>query len=105
MKAKRIVLAGALLGGLVTGCLFVPDRRGEAVYLAPPLPPVVVFDSEPYYVQAGYHYHYNNSAWYYSRSRGGPWSTLPRDRYPREVRFKDRGSGHEKGQVPGHQGR
>ncbi|MHB8828614.1 MAG: hypothetical protein ACYC6Q_03660 [Syntrophales bacterium] len=46
---------------------------------------------DPYYAYGGYHYYYNNDQWYYSRSRGGPWVDLPRDRYPKEVRYKDKG--------------
>jgi hypothetical protein len=61
------------------------------VVLAPPLPPIVVLGAEPYYAQNGYHYHYRNDGWSYSRSKRGPWLDLPRDRYPREVRHKDDG--------------
>ncbi len=102
---KNIMLAGLLSTGMLTGCLLVPERHGEAMLLAPPLPPLVVLETEPYYVQGGYHYHYQNDNWYYSRSRSGPWNNLPRDRYPREVRYKDGGHGYDKGHKPEHRGR
>ena len=73
---------------------------GLQVLIAPPLPPIVVFDTEPYYVQQGYHYHYQNNGWYYSRSRSGPWTVLPKDRCPREVRYKDGRHGDDKGHAP-----
>ena len=68
---------------LFAGCLMVPGPRDGGVLLAPPLPPIVVLEAEPYYVHEGYHYHYQNDSWYYAQSRGGPWVALPRDRYPR----------------------
>jgi hypothetical protein len=94
MSAKRTMWAGLLVPFLLAGCLMVPGPRGgvSLVPLLPPiLPPIVVLETEPYYVQEGYHYYYRNDGWYYSRSRGGPWVDLPRDHYPREVRFRDGG--------------
>lgn len=107
MNKKVWLVAGVLTPLLIgTGCLVVPGRHGQPVLLAPPLPPIVVFDTEPYYVQSGYHYHYQNDGWYYSQSRNGPWVSLPRDRYPKEVRYRDGRSGHDKGHnPPGHRGR
>lgn len=101
MSSKNWMLAGVIVPVVfVSGCLVTPNPHARMVplLLAPPLPPIVVFDTEqPYYVQSGYHYHYQNNMWYYSRSRSGPWNILPRDRCPREVRYRDGGHGHATG--------
>ena len=89
MSAKRMVLALLIVPFMLAGCLIVPGRRGGGLALVPPLPPIVVLGAEPYYVHEGYHYHYRNDGWYYAPSRGGPWAQLPRNHYPREVRFRD----------------
>lgn len=103
MHFKVWMLAGTCVTVMMgAGCLLVPGRHGQPVLLAPPLPSIVVFDTDPYYVQSGYHYHYRNDGWYYSQSRNGPWTSLPRDRYPKEVRYKDGRSGHNKGYDKGH---
>jgi hypothetical protein len=83
------VLAGFVVPLVLAGCVMVPGPGGRGVALVPRLPPVVVLGEEPYYAQDGYHYHYRNDGWAYSRSRNGPWSDLPRDRYPKEVRFRN----------------
>ena len=78
---------------LLTACVVLPERRGhgpERVMIAPMLPPLVVLDIEPFYFHNGFHYHYVNDRWFYARSKNGPWAALPRDRYPKEVRFKSR---------------
>ena len=101
---KGILVATLLAVFMLTGC-FVPSRhRGGGTVLVPPLPPVVEFDQEPYYYQDGYHYEYRDNSWYYSNSRSGPWEPLPRDRYPRETRFKHRGEGRDRDQGRGHEG-
>jgi hypothetical protein len=69
--------------------------RGEAV-IVPALPTVVVLEEEPFYYHSGYYYHYRGDHWFYSRSKGGPWLDLPRDRYPKEVRFKGRGGDRDR---------
>lgn len=86
---KKVILSTLIAASLLTACAVVPGRHGQPV-IVPLLPPVVLFDAEPYYVQGGFHYHYLNNRWYYARSRSGPWLDLPRDHYPKEVRFKDR---------------
>ena len=68
----------------------MPGPYGGPVVMAPPLPMIVELETEPYYVHQGYQYYYRNDGWFYSRQRGGPWLVLPRDRYPREVRYKNR---------------
>ena len=99
MKKLSIAVLSALF--LFAGCAVGTGYRGSDVVVVPALPSVVVFDTEPYYYHSGYHYHYQGNRWYYSNSRSGPWTELPRDRYPKEVRFKDRdhdrGRGDERG--------
>jgi hypothetical protein len=95
---RRIVLVGPLAVLLLAGCLVAQGRRGSSVVLVPALPPVVVLEAEPYYQHSGYVYHYRNDRWFYSRSRSGTWLELPRDRYPKEVKFKDKDKGDELGQ-------
>ena len=105
-------LAVMLMPLVLAGCLVVPGRRGELVPLVPFLPPIVMLDGGPYYVHEGYHYYHRNDGWYYSRSRSGPWTVLPKDHYPKEVRFQKggddrRGPGRERddGPHPDHRGR
>lgn len=91
---KRILLATIILGSLLTACTVMPvGGRGhgpDRVVIAPFLPSIVVLEAEPYYFQSGYHYYYNDNRWFYSHSKNGPWTDLPRDRYPKETRFKGR---------------
>ena len=91
---KRILHAVLLAAFLAAGCAVTTGYRGETV-IVPALPLIVVLETEPYYYHSGYHYFYQNDRWSYSNSRNGPWMDLPRDRYPKEVRFK--GRGHERG--------
>jgi len=105
MNMKSVMLGGVLVTFIAAGC-FVPGRHGGVTLLVPALPSVVVLETEPYYVQGGYHYHYQNNRWYYANSRNGPWSSLPKDRYPKEVRFRDGGPGRDGDRnPPGHGGR
>lgn len=99
------MFAGLLVSFMLGGCVMVPGPRGGGVVLVPPLPPLVVLDAEPYYVHGGYHYYYQNGGWYYAHSRRGPWAELPRDHYPREVRFRDRGAERGGGRYPGRERR
>lgn len=92
MNSNNWMFAGLLMVIMFgAGCVVTPERQVRTVVYAPPLPSVVVFETEPYYVYQGYHYHYQHDRWYYSHSRSGPWTSLPRDCYPREVRYRDRG--------------
>ena len=75
---------------ICVSCAAYVGPHGARVAIAPPLP-VAVELADPYYVYGGYHYYYDNDRWYYSHSKGGRWIDLPRDRYPREVRFKAKG--------------
>jgi hypothetical protein len=110
-RMKRVLLAVLLAGFLLGGCLVAPGLRGSGTPIVPALPSIVVLEEEPYYDHGGYHYHYQNNVWYYSDSRRGPWRELPRDRYPKEVRFKGkersrddhrgRGDGRDRGENRG----
>ena len=93
---KRSLLVVLLGVFLLVGCAVRTGYRGEAV-IVPALPTIVVLEEEPYYYHGGYHYHYRDDRWFYSSARSGPWVELPRDRYPKEVRFKGRGEkrGHD----------
>lgn len=97
---KKILLVIPLGVFLVAGCMVGPGRRGGVV-VVPALPSIVLLEAEPYYYQGGYHYYYQNDRWLYSNSRSGPWVELPRDRYPKEVRFKDRGNERGRGDERG----
>lgn len=99
---KRLLLTVLLGVFLLAGCVVGPGPRGSGVVVVPALPSIVVLETEPYYYQGGYHYFYQNDRWSYSNSRSGPWVELPRDRYPKEVRFKGRGDERGKGEKRGH---
>jgi len=86
---------------LCTACMLAAGPHGASIAIAPPLPLVVEL-GDPYYVHEGYHYYHNNDRWYYSQSQGGPWIDLPRDRYPKEVRYRGRGQDRGKGWNDGH---
>ena len=100
---KKLVPVSLLAAGLLAGCMWVPvDEGGYGAVEAPALPPVVVLETEPYYSYSGYYYFYDHDNWSYSRSRGGPWRPLPRERWPGEVHIRggwggahDRGAEHE----------
>ena len=97
---KRILISTLIVGSLLTACVVVPGggpgHRSDRVMIAPFLPAVVVLDVEPYYFYGDFHYHYTSDSWYYSKSRRGPWVALPRDRYPREVKFKRHERRHDR---------
>ena len=90
---KKFMLAALVMATLLCACVVVPEGRrgyhgpegGEAV---PYLPSTVILDADPYYNYNGFYYHYDRGNWFYSRSRRGPWADLPRDHYPRELRFR-----------------
>jgi hypothetical protein len=93
---KITILAGALVTMMLSGCLMAPYPPDGNTMMAPALPTVVWLDTNPYYVNGGYTYYYHNSSWQYSRQRRGPWRELPRDRCPKEVRYRDRDSGQHR---------
>lgn len=89
---KKLLISTLIGVSLLTACAVVPGRHG-ALEVVPLLPPLVVLDAEPYYFHGGVHCYYSNDAWYYSKSRSGPWTDLPRDRYPKETRYKGKEGG------------
>jgi len=97
---KKLSLALLLAALLCAACIMTAGPHGAGIAIAPPLP-IVVELNDPYYEHGGYHYYHNNDQWYYSQSRGGPWVNLPRDRYPKEVRYKGQGHGQGQGQGKG----
>jgi hypothetical protein len=96
---RHKILYGVLLAALLLpGCVVAPaDHRGPEWVVAPALPVIVELGVEPYYFHSGFYYYYQerDHRWSYSRERTGPWRELPRDRYPREIRYKDRGHDHD----------
>lgn len=104
LRMKKLLPALPLVAFLFVGCI-VPGPRGSGAILVPALPAIVVLETEPYYQSGGYFYFYQNNSWSYSNSRSGPWVELPRDRYPKEVRFKgkreERGADEQRGRDRG----
>lgn len=101
----RMLYVAPLTALLLTACVVVPSHRGSELVVAPALPLILELGAEPYYYQSGYYYYYNNDRWSYSNARTGPWMDLPRDRYPREMRFRDRGDGRDRGHDHDHRDR
>jgi hypothetical protein len=90
MRNKVLVPVFSIL--LLSACMVAPGRGG-GLEVIPILPTVVEIDSDNYYAQGGYHYFYNDDRWYYSSSRDGQRSELPRSHWPRETRR--RGEDHQ----------
>lgn len=89
---KWIPMVEVTAAVLLAGCMVGPGPRGSGgIVVVPALPSLVVLEAEPYYQHGGYFYFYQNNNWSYSSSKSGPWVELPRDRYPREVKFKGQG--------------
>ena len=86
MKTKLVVLMCTAF--LLSACVVAP-RRGGGVEVIPILPAVVELDGDGYYAHGGYHYFYTNERWYYSNSRHGTRSELPRSHWPRETRRRE----------------
>ena len=97
---KKLWFTLLLSSLMCASCMIAAGPHGASIGIAPPLP-IVVELADPYYFQGGYHYYHNNDQWYYSQQQGGPWVDLPRDRYPKEVRYKgkdqDKGKGWNNG--------
>ncbi|HEX9859803.1 MAG TPA: hypothetical protein VGB23_01270 [Nitrospirota bacterium] len=74
-----------------------PAPAPVAVIPVPPLPPLVVFDVDPFYYYEGYYYYLDGGAWYYSGTKGGKRVKLPKSHYPKEVKHKDKHKGKKKG--------
>jgi hypothetical protein len=88
---KSLLLLSFLAVLALTSCVVAsgPPGYGDVV-VAPPLPTTVILGADPYYYQNGYYYYYHNDNWSYGRSKSGPWTTLPRSHWPKEVRHGDR---------------
>jgi len=87
---KRAMLVASCSALMLTGCVVAAGPGGYDVEVAPPLPAVIVLDPDPYYFHGGYYYYYHDNRWDYSRSRRGPWTELPRSRWPKEIRRRGR---------------
>lgn len=85
MKTKLVVLMFSAF--LFSACIVAP-RRGGGVEVIPILPAVVDLDGDGYYAHGGYHYFYTDERWYYSNSRDGNRSELPRSHWPRETHYR-----------------
>ncbi|HEY5999306.1 MAG TPA: hypothetical protein VI078_08400 [bacterium] len=94
---RRTLLVEVVATLLLAGCMVGPAGGGYGVAVVPALPSIVVLDADPYYHHGGYYYYYQNNSWSYSRTRSGPWAELPRDRYPKEVKFKGKGGNQGQG--------
>lgn len=92
----KTILSATLTAILLSACVVVPAHRGPELVVAPALPVVVELGVEPYYFYSGYYYYYQNNRWSYSNTRSGPWMDLPRNRYPQEVRFRNRDDGRDR---------
>lgn len=89
------MLYGPLLAALLPACVVVP-ADGPDYVVAPALPVTVELDLVPYFYGGFYYYyHHQDHRWSYSRAKTGPWKELPKERYPREIRYKDRGHDHD----------
>lgn len=88
---------------LLAGCVVAP---APDYVVAPALPVIVELDVVPYY-HGGYwyFYHHHDRSWSYARDKVGPWKSLPRDHYPREIRYKERERDHERDRDRGRRGR
>lgn len=94
MKRMLMIMALALsVPAAMSGCFVAAEPPEYGVEVAPALPDVVELGPEPYYVYGGYHYYYHDDRWHYAREHGGPWRELPRNRWPRETRFRGGGEG------------
>jgi hypothetical protein len=97
MRMFRMLYAAVFAALLLSACVVAPTGHGPGYVVAPALPLIVELGVEPYYYHSGYYYYYHHKRWSYARARNGPWRELPRDRYPREIRYKGRGHGHDGG--------
>lgn len=85
MNAKIIILSSSLL--LLSACMMAPMHAGGA-HMIPFLPAVVEVGDDSYYAHDGYHYFYTGDRWYYSTTRDGQRSELPRSHWPRETHHR-----------------
>ena len=88
--AWRALLGATFAVTLFTGCYLTPGPGGVGVSIVPALPVVVELQDDPFFNQGVYYYYYQDDRWSYASHKSGPWVELPRDRYPREVRYSAR---------------
>lgn len=91
--ARRLpaAFAALIVACLLPACLCTPTRDGYGVSVSvPALPSVVLLDLDQILFHGGFYYFYQGDRWYYSESRGGRRLELPRDRYPREIQYRNR---------------
>ncbi len=98
---KKLFFTILLASFLCAACIMTAGPHGTSVAIAPPLPVVVELDT-PYYYHSGFNYYYTSDKWYYSKKKGGPWIDLPRDRYPRETKYRGKSYDKGKGWKHGH---
>lgn len=81
---------------LFPGCVIPDDGYysdpyySPGVVVVPALPYTVNLYERPYYNHRGCYYFYNNQHWYYSRTKGGNWTPLPRTHWPSDTRWRGR---------------
>ncbi len=83
MRSMAMVSVFSIL--LLSACMVAP-RSGGGLEIVPILPTIVEIGSDNYYAHDGYHYFYTNDRWYYSSTRNGQRSELPRSHWPKETR-------------------
>lgn len=82
MKPKMVLPLLSLL--LLAACVVAP-RHGGGLEIVPILPAIVEVDADSHYSHGGYHYFYSDDRWYYSDTRDGRRSELPRSHWPHET--------------------
>jgi hypothetical protein len=82
MRSNLLVPVFSIL--VLSSCIVAP-RRGGGLEIVPILPAIVEVDADNYYAHGGYHYYYTDDRWYYSTTRNGQRSELPRSHWPRET--------------------
>jgi hypothetical protein len=95
MKSLVLVVLFAMF--TLTACVVSPGPPGYGGAVVSPLPATVELGTDPYYFHNGYYYYYQNNNWRYSRSRGGPWTDLPRSYWPKEIRHRGRDEDRDRG--------
>ena len=91
MRSKAVLPVLSVL--ILSACVVAP-RPGGGLQVIPILPAIVEVDSDNYYAHGGYHYFYTDDRWYYSSTRDGQRSELPRSHWPRETHR--RGGDHQR---------
>jgi hypothetical protein len=95
-QMKALLLVSVFLMVTLAACVVSTGPPGYGNLVVSPLPAVIELGSDPYYYQNDYYYYYNNDSWRYSRSKGGPWTDLPRSHWPKEIKHRDRDQDHDR---------